>query len=216
MAKTKPKPPETPVIQISGSDRDYIIMEASIKDGFCNYSFEIIKGIGTGDTHGVKGSGLVMDDMHNAFSKLNVHLAAIDDVFKHAGIEVENIHTMHTDDLTLLYHVTGFKIKGAKDDESIILIGNKYVGSAGGRIELATPKIPLDTSSSYKWAYELKDAVIKARSEVTLYKEGKYQPVEVTEAEKPNPKQTKMKFEKPENGGDVIDQDDSDFNNAKV
>lgn len=193
------------------NDKPFLIKEASIKDGFCNYSFEIIKGVGLGDTHGVKGSGLVMDDMHTAFSKFNVHLAAIDDVFKHSGIEVENIHTMHNHDLTFLYNVTGFKIKGSQEDESIVLIGSKYVGSAGGRIELETPKIPLDNSSSYKWAYELKEAATNARIEVSLYKEGKYQPVDEDVEEKPKLKQTKIKFD-----WAINETEDEEFLNGKV
>ena len=37
------------------------------------------------------------------------------------------------------------------------------VGTAGGRIELATPKIPLDNLSSYHWYNELKVAADNAR-----------------------------------------------------
>lgn len=161
--------------------KSYSIKEASIKDDFCNYTFEITDGIGVGDTHNVKGSGRVEIDMNDAFAKLNVHLAVIDDVFKHSGIDIEDIDKYHNDELASLYNVSGIKIKGGRENESVILIGSKYISSAGGRIELASPKIPLDNLSSYKWYNELKAATDDVRREVELYKEGKYIPVEVEE-----------------------------------
>lgn len=188
--------------------RPFDITAAAIKDGFCNYSYEIIEGVGLGDSHAVKGSGLIEDDMLNAFSVFNVHLAVIDDVFKHSDIEFDNIDKMHGEELTGLYHVTGFKIKGSKDNESIILVGNKYVSQAGGRLELETPKIPLDNLSSYKWYNELKAAADKARLEVALYKEGKYTAIEVIEEE--DTKQTSITFEHQQDG------DMSDFEKASV
>lgn len=157
-------------------DHWFSITEASIKDDFCTYSYEITKGVGLGRTHKVEGKNsgsIIDDDMRTAFSKFNVHMAAIDDVFKHSGIEIENIDDEHGHELTGLFHVTGFKIKGGKDNESIELIGNKYV-SGGGRFDLTSPKTPLDNLSSYAWFKELKQVVNKARLEVQLYDGGKY------------------------------------------
>lgn len=190
--------------------RPFDITAALIKDGFCNYSYEIIEGVGLGDSHAVKGSGLIEDDMRNAFAVFNVHLAVIDDVFKHSDIEFDDVNKMHAEELTGLYHVTGFKIKGSKDNESIILVGNKYVSQAGGRLELETPKIPLDSLSSYKWYNELKTAADKARLEVALYKEGKYTAVEIIEEE--DLTQTSITFEHHKEGED----DMSDFEKASV
>lgn len=189
------------------NERPYTIATVQIKDGFCNYSYNIIKGIGTGDTHTVKGSGIVKDDMRTAFNKLNVHLAFMDDIFKHAGIEVDDIDTLHNDELTLLYTVTGFKIKGDEDNESIVLMGTKYVSGGGGRIEMETPKVALDNLSSYVWYNELKAAAAAARLEVALYKEGKYDSPEVDEEEekKQKRKQTKITFD--EGGADGTGQD---------
>lgn len=178
---------EDEAAQDDSEQKPYIIKEAIIKDDYCNYAFEILSGIGAGDTHSVKGSGIIMDDMKEAFNRFNVHLAVIDDVFKHSGIEIEDIDKYHGHDLAFLFTVTGFKISGGEDNESIILKGSKYVSSAGGRIELASPKIPLDNLSSYKWYNELRAAADSARMEVALYKEGKVVPAE--EDEKPNPKQ---------------------------
>lgn len=154
--------------------KEFTIKEADIKDGLCNYSYEISSGISKGDTHKVKGSGIIMDDMINAFAKFNVHLAVIDDSFKLSGIEIEDIDTEHSSDIAFAYTVTGFKISGHLDDESIILKGSKFVSTAGGRISLESPKIPLDHSSSYKWYNELKAATDKVRQEVELYKDGKF------------------------------------------
>lgn len=166
---------------IDSNERDFEIKEATIKDDFCNYGYEITGGIGIGDTHNVKGSGIIDDDMRDAFAIFNVHLAVLDDVFKHSGIEITDIDTMHGHELTQLFHVTGFKIKGGKENECIVLIGTKYVSSAGGRFDLESPKIPLDNLSSYKWYNELKMTADRARDEVALYKEGKYTVVELEE-----------------------------------
>ncbi|MEJ7914357.1 MAG: hypothetical protein WKF70_14465 [Chitinophagaceae bacterium] len=178
--------------------KDFVITSASIKDGLCNYSFEIISGVGAGDTHNVKGSGIVDDDMATAFATFNTHLAYIDDVFKHSGTDVEDIDKMHSHDLSFLYQVSGFKIKGGKDNESIILMGSKSISSSGGRIELSSPRIPLDNLSSYKWYNELKVAADKARTEVELYKEGKYTAVEHDEPEEDHRNQSKFDFSNPE------------------
>src|SRR6476469_9637941 len=107
--------------------RPYDIISASIDDDFCNYAYEINSGLGLGDKHTVSGSGIVKDDMKSAFAKFNVHLAFIDDVFKHSEIEVLDIDSLHGHDLTFLYNVTGFKVKGTEDSQSIILIGTKYI-----------------------------------------------------------------------------------------
>lgn len=154
------------------------ITSASIKDDFCNYSFDILTGTGVGDTHNVKGKGIIDPDMHEALRKFNVHLAIIDDAFVNSGIDVKQVEPLENHELTDRYIVTGFKIKGSQENESIILMGSKYVSQAGGRIELETPKIPLDSLSSYKWYNELKEAADAARNEVELYKEGKCTMVE--------------------------------------
>lgn len=208
---TQTKPKDKKVIPLEKTA--YIITAAALKDGFCHYTFEITEGKGVGDTHQVKGNGLFLDDLRHAFGKLNVHMACIDDVFKHSGIEIEDIDMYHTDDLASLYNVTGIKIKGGKENESVILLGNKYVSSAGGRIELASPKIPIDNLSSYKWYNELKTAVDEIRREVKLYKEGKYTAVEEEEAED-NPKQ--MKITDMMNNDTEGDDDDSEFSNSRV
>lgn len=174
--------------------RSFKIMEAAIKDDFCNYHYENIEGIGIGDKHKVirKKAGYIKDDMKKAFAKLNAHIAFIDDIFSHAGNDVEDIDMMHAHEFTFLYTVTAFRISGDEENESVILVGDKFV-NIGGRITLETPKIPIDNSSSYKWYNELKTAIDVCREEVALYAEGKYHPIEVPE-DIEDPNQMKMSF----------------------
>lgn len=165
-----------------GAQLPYIISQASIKDDFCNYSYIVKQGVGINDEHDVKGSKMITDDLIHAFGKLNVHLAVIDDVFKHKDIEIDDIDMFHSDETTSGYSVTGIKIKGSDENESVILVGNKYVSCSGSRISIETPKIPLDNLSSYKWYNELKTVVENIRKEVSQYKEGKYVAYEEEEA----------------------------------
>lgn len=174
---------------ISTEEKSFVIKKAMIKDGFCNYKFEVISGVHTGDTHNVTGKALVKDDLHTAFSRLNVHVAIIDDVFKHSKIEVTDIESINNHELVGLYQVEGFEVKGSIDDESVILTYRKHVSEAGGWEEITTPKIVLDNLSSYSWTDDLRDAVNGAREEVYLYAfKGKCIPVEKDEPED-NPNQ---------------------------
>lgn len=188
------------------NENPFEIRNAAIKDEFCNYSFEIKSGVGLGDTHGVKGSGIIDDDMITVFEKFNAHLACIDDMFKHNGVEVENIDSMHNNELTGLYVVTGFKVKGNDENEAIILVGTKHISCSGDRINIETPRIPLDDLSSYKWYNELRDILYEARAEVLLYKNGKC--TIPAEPEKEDPKQLKIT----EGGHDI----DIEMEGAKV
>lgn len=211
MAKSKEK--QNGLSEFISDLREISIREAVIKDGICNYSYDILQGVGEGATHSVKGPGIVKKELTDAYERLNVHLAAIDEIFKHSAIEVTDIDKLHKHDLTGLYDVTGFKIKGSIECESIILSGTKYVSSAGGRIDMKTPKIDLDNLSSYKWYNELKDAINEVRRGVEKYHGGYYDPIEVEtdEDEKENKKQGKL-FAK-DAAAEVLDQD---FENAAV
>lgn len=152
----------------------FSITGAQIKDDYCNYGFRINSGVGAGDSHKVDGSGIIHDDMREAFAALNVHLALIDDGF--GDLEITDPAELTGNDVTTRYHVTGFQFKGHKDAETIVLIGNKYVHSTRGRIELKTPPVSLEDLSGYKFHEKLKEAAQHARNEVALYKEGKYTP----------------------------------------
>lgn len=161
--------------------KPFEIMAASIKDDFCNYTYEIKQGVGAGDTHQVKGRGIVDPDMLDSFAKLNVHLAVLDDVYAHSGIEIDDIDKFHGHELSTRYTVTGIKVKGDGENKTVVLVGTKFITCASGRIAIETPKIPVDKFSSYKWYNELDAAIERARTEVELYKGGKYTVSEASE-----------------------------------
>lgn len=197
------------IIELIDQQRSFEITSAIIKDDFCNYSYDITNGVGTGDSCKVTGSLIIHDDMITAFQTFNRHLAAIDDVFIHSNIEVENIDNMENSELTGLYSVHAFKVKGGEDNMSVVLSGMKYINSSGERIAIETPKIPLDALSSYRWYNELLAAVNAAKSEVEQYKQGKGTPIE--KDEKPNVKQMKITDDM-----DSVDVEDETFNAAKL
>jgi hypothetical protein len=202
--------------------RPYKITEAVIKDDFCNYKFEMIEGKGPYDIHKVDGKGIIKDEMREVFRKFRVHLAAIYGAFSIQGVEVKDIDEHHNDDITSEFHVSGFKIKGSGDLESISLSGSKYIACLGGRMGLDTPGIPLDSLSSYKWFNELKILADKAREEVALYKEGNYTVVDMgDDDEEETPRKRKAKqltiaspeaiSDKPENDqGELVDETEGD------
>jgi hypothetical protein len=166
MAKKKIETIEDIVID----ERKLEIKDATIKDGFCHYGYEILKGAGKGDIINRKGSNIVHPDMDRAFKRLHVHLAVIDDVFHFSGIAIDNIDTFHDHEITDMFHVHGIKLKGTQENERVVILGSKHITSSG-RINLETPAISLTTS--YKWYNELKTAVDAIRREVELYMEGK-------------------------------------------
>ena len=190
MARPKKGSKENPVteqemedILENGPKRPYKITEAVIVDDFCNYKYEMTEGKGPYDKHKVDGKGIIVDDMRDVFRKFRVHLAAVYGVFSLQGLDIKDIDAHHSDDVTAEFHVSGFKVKGGEDMESISLIGSKHIASVGGRMAVVTPWIDISTLSSYKWHNELKELADKAREEVALYKEGKYIVPDVDEDE---------------------------------
>lgn len=164
--------------------RDYKIIEAAVKDDFCNYTYEVTGGIGIGDTHGVKGAGIIKDELREALGVLHVHLAVMDESFKHSGIEITDIDTLHTHELTSLYRVNSFKVKDTKGAAHVTLKGTKYSSSAGGWFDITSPNVALDNLGGYQWYNELKKAVENVCEEVAKYREGNYTPVKEEEEDK--------------------------------
>lgn len=158
--------------------KDIEIQQATMRDDLCNYTFKVLQGIGKKDVHNVKGANIVKPELQEAFQRMNVHLAVIDDVFKNNHIEIDNIDNLHNHALTALYHVNGFKIKGSKENEAIILMGVKFVGAGNGRIEFETPPQYLGKLSGYNWYNELKECADTVREEVEKYKNGNYTEIE--------------------------------------
>ena len=151
------------------------ITAASLKDNYCNYSYVIKKGIGAGDTHSVKGKGIADKDLISAFGNLNVHFAALDDYFKISDTDVLEIDQERANAEVFKYSVKGLKVIGNEADETLIvsMYGGKTISMAAGQMTLATPNIPLDGNSSYKYSTELAQVVSKIRKEVMLYRGGK-------------------------------------------
>ncbi len=156
---------------LEAQPKEFIITGGTIKDDYLNYSFDVPLQDDIYDTVKVVGKGIVKEDLINAFQKLNVHLACVDDAFKDNDADIDSLHS---DEIAQLYRVTGFKIEGADERETIRLAGVKYLRSFGGHMSIETPKIPIDAASHYKWYNELKEASDKARLEVELYKGGKF------------------------------------------
>ena len=96
------------------------INQATVKDGFCHYQYTILHGVGAGDTHSVKGSGIVDKSLYEAFAALRVHLAIIDDAFNYSGIEIGDLSDVRAHSLTDNYTA----IPGAKDGPRYSAIGN--------------------------------------------------------------------------------------------
>ena len=204
--------------RIDPNERDYEVTEATIKDMLCNYSITITGDVNHGNRNKITGSGVVDKDMLAAMARFNVHLACLDDAFKTAGIQnthegitefnvdgniIGNIDGLRPHSLTHNYVVTGFKIKGGTGNESVILVGTKYVSMAGDHMELQTPKIPLNQSSSYTWHNELSEVCELIREEVALYREGKYTEKEERE-QKHVPNQQEL-FEQGKLEGEELD-----------
>lgn len=209
MAKgTRKKKDNQPELTKDTGQREYIITAAAVKDEICNYSFEVIEGVGAGSSANIKGIGcLIKPDLTKAFARTHVHLAVIDDAFKNAEIEIDDIDKFNGHDITFEYHVDGIVIKGKKGNESVIIIGSKHSTNGGGRMTLRTPKIMIDDLASYKWYNELRTAVDTIREEVALYKEGKYTPVET---EDPNQLTIDVMIDKTGKAGKSDDDDDND------
>ncbi len=158
--------------------KPYIIISAKIKDGVCEYSYEINSGPCEGDqVKGRKGINIVHEDLTTSFSELNVHLAILDDAFTEAGDDLSLADMARA---TNSFTVTGFKVSGTEDNESFSLIGEKWVKH--GSIALESPKI--SKASAYPFYSELQESMEAARNEVLAYMNGKSAPkYEQTEME---------------------------------
>ena len=151
------------------------IISAKIVDDFCEYSYEVKTGAGAGDTIKVTNnkSKLINEDMRIAFFMLNVHLAVIDDAFAHSNKEIANINKMHNDELSTLYIVNQFKVKGSEENRTVVLTGYKTL-NVGDVMDLVTPKVDLSGLGGYPWYNELSEALDNVISEVEQYMNGKF------------------------------------------
>lgn len=199
------------IAELLTDDRDVIIKGGQIHDGKLNYSFEKLKAPGKGTKEKAIGPDIVHSDLMEAFKRLNVHLAVIDDAFKSKmkkkDTRLEDLAADH--EVVELYDVSGFEIKGKEEDEKVILIGTKYV-SLGGRMDIKS--IPVNMGlTTYKFYNELKADMDFVRMEVEEYRNGKCTPVLEDDID---PSQTRMQFEQPE--GAAADLHDDELKAAKV
>lgn len=161
------------------AEKQLLIVQGALPDEHCNYSVQINTGPTKGMVHNVKGKpNIVHDDLRNAFQKFRPHLAALCDVFERSGVEADKYSDIEEHNLVDLYHVTGFKIKGAGESESISLIGSFHSMTSGGRNDVSTNFVSLDGGDGYKWYNELREVADLVRMEIELYNEGKCTPPE--------------------------------------
>ena len=177
----------------SALQKPVAITNASIKDGLCNYGYEILSGPGKGDKiPNRKGSNYIHDDMIDAFRELRVFLAVIDDAFKYSKDQLTSLDDMNSHDIADLFSVTGIRITGSEESIGYVLIGDKLVDA--GVIGLESPKITAATAFPY--FEELETAVQKVIDEVFEYMNGKAAP-KMEQAELPFENDGKNHFENP-------------------
>jgi hypothetical protein len=153
--------------------KPFEITGAIVKDGYCNYDVNVMQGKLIGEKSKIDGPLIIHDDLRYAMNKLRVHLAVMDDAFKKAHFDIENIDNERTNDLVQDYDVSGFKIKKADENIQVSIIGSKYLSQVTGRMTCVTPFVLLDTGTEYKWYNELLADVENVRLEVEQYKAGK-------------------------------------------
>ena len=177
-------------------------MSGSIVDDFLHYTFRHVNGHHDGFKYKVTGTGIVSDELKIAFSKLNLHLAVIDECFKSNSIDIVEFNDMHNHQLTMDYLMTAFKIKG----NYVFLEGSKHVDS-GTRMGLKPGQTAMDNLSSYKYWAQLFEDVENCRNQIALYHDGEFtkpeKPVEVPKLEQ------KSLFDQDAQAADDID--DADF-----
>jgi hypothetical protein len=170
--------------------KPFEIMGAIVKDGYCTYDVNVMQGKLIGEKSKIDGPLIIHEDLRYAMNKLRVHLAVMDDAFKKAHIDIENIDNERAHDLVQDYDVSGFKIKKADENIQVSIIGSKYLSCVTGRMTCVTPFVLLDAGTEYKWYNELLADVENVRSEVEQYKAGKgSMPEPKVKKEKKNKKQ---------------------------
>lgn len=171
------------------TEKPLLIVQGTMNDEFCNYGIQINSGETKGMIHNVKGKpNIVHEDLTIAFNRFRPHLAALSNAFDWSGIELDNFEEVENHQLVDLFHVTGFKIKGAGESESLSLTGSYHSMSAGGRIDASTDFISLEGAGDYRWYNELREAADQVRNEIELYNKGKRTPPHEEEAVPKNQK----------------------------
>lgn len=159
------------------------IKGATIKDDYCNYSYELTDGATAGDKVSRKGAAVIHEDMKLAFQVLNPHLAAIcEEIEVYPALDLRKIQKYDSlihkegslEHKVSHFSVTGFKVLGSGDNEAVSLVGEKRL-STGDSVGLTTPNIKWE-DSTYLFIPELKAAVNNCILEVEEYMNGKAAP----------------------------------------
>lgn len=175
---TKQKKVEEQLIE----EKSLEIKGAKVKDDFCNYTYELTRGVTAGDSISRNGASVIHDDMKAAFKKLNVHLAVIcEEVDTKLIRDVDDIeeyddavHKANSIEAKASkFRVSAFRLDGTGENESVLLIGTKKL-STGDDVELKTPKVKWE--GEYSFINELRVAVDDAKFEVEEYMNGKTAP----------------------------------------
>ncbi len=164
----------------SSEENSFEIMHAEIKDDYCAYHYDVLSGVNSGDNVKVafNKTKIIKPSLTKAFGKLDVHFAAVDGIFKIAGIEVKDINKFHNHDHVGKFSVTGFTVKGEDESQYVILDGTKEV-PYGGTHSIKTDKIYIGGMGAYPFSKELAHEIAHAKKEVEKFKEGNYTELEV-------------------------------------
>ncbi len=169
-------------LQSDDQEKTINITSASLKDLFCNYTYEFTKGIGAGDNVNRKGAAIIHDDLKAVFKKFHPHLAVIcEEIDKDDISDIEDIEDFDDEkhkEGSLEHRVSHFSVSavildGTGENESVRIIGSKRL-STGDYVELKSPKTLF--SGGYQFVDELRVAVDDLLNEVEEYMNGKAAP----------------------------------------
>ena len=151
----------------------YEIKKAQIKESLCLISYELLSDPIRGDIIKHKGVHYVHTDLEEAFKRLNVFLAHIDEAYKGFSTNKTTITELENKEQTEKYTVVGFSITGKEESRSVILTGVKEVEY--GYIKFDTPKIMIE-GGNYFYLEEISERINNAINEVIAYLGGKKAP----------------------------------------
>lgn len=159
------------------------VRSASLKDIFCNYSYDhTISPNITNRMKCEKSEVPVHTDLVSAFKKLNPHLATICEEVDWTTISdidsIEDYDDQQHEGNSLehkisAYGVSAFRLEGENEKEGVVLIGTRIL-STGELLKLETPKKLWE--SDYAFINELRLAIYDVISEVEQYMGGKRAP----------------------------------------
>jgi hypothetical protein len=160
------------------------IKSAQLKDEYCNYSFEQRVALGVVNKFSVKSQVKFHNDLKDAFTKLNAHLAVICEEVAHK--DIRDIDTGEGRIQSITEKLEAFTVDAFHyNNDAVTLIGQKLL-STGECVKLETPEVEM--SGNYQFSNELLAAVLVLINEVLMYHNGdKKAPDPQREIEFPEP-----------------------------